>query len=230
MVDKNIVVVGGNSGIGKTLIQKLQNSGANVFVFARNSNSDFNTIEWDVTQDLPDLSSLPEVIHGLVYLPGTINLKPFHRLKLQDFQDDLNINLLGAIKITQALINNLKKAEPASLVYVSTVATKLGMPFHSSVAVSKSAIEGLAKSIAAEYAPKIRANVVAPSLTDTPLAGRLLSTDEKRAASDQRHPLKRVGKTEDISNAIYYLLSDDSSWVTGQVLGVDGGMGSVKIV
>ena len=104
------------------------------------------------------------------------------------------------------------------------------MPFHSSVAVSKSAIEGLAKSIAAEYAPKIRANVVAPSLTDTPLAGRLLSTDEKRAASDQRHPLKRVGKTEDISNAIYYLLSDDSSWVSGQVLGVDGGMGSVKIV
>ena len=179
---------------------------------------------------MPDLSSLPEVIHGLVYLPGTINLKPFHRLKLQDFQDDLNINLLGAIKITQALINNLKKAEPASLVYVSTVATKLGMPFHSSVAVSKSAIEGLAKSIAAEYAPKIRANVVAPSLTDTPLAGRLLSTDEKRAASDQRHPLKRVGKTEDISNAIYYLLSDDSSWVSGQVLGVDGGMGSVKIV
>lgn len=230
MVDKNIVVVGGNSGIGKTLIQKLQNSGANVFAFARNSNSDFNTIEWDVTEDLPDLSSLPEVIHGLVYLPGTINLKPFHRLKLQDFQDDLNINLLGAIKITQALINNLKKAEPASLVYVSTVATKLGMPFHSSVAVSKSAIEGLAKSIAAEYAPKIRANVVAPSLTDTPLAERLLSTDEKRAASDQRHPLKRVGKTEDISNAIYYFLSDDSSWVTGQVLGVDGGMGSVKIV
>jgi NAD(P)-dependent dehydrogenase (short-subunit alcohol dehydrogenase family) len=230
MVDKNIVVVGGNSGIGKTLIQKLQNSGANVFAFARNSNSDFNTIEWDVTEDLPDLSSLPEVIHGLVYLPGTINLKPFHRLKLQDFQDDLNINLLGAIKITQALINNLKKAEPASLVYVSTVATKLGMPFHSSVAVSKSAIEGLAKSIAAEYAPKIRANVVAPSLTDTPLAGRLLSTDEKRAASDQRHPLKRVGKTEDIANAIYYLLSDDSSWVTGQFLGVDGGMGSVKIV
>lgn len=230
MVDKNIVVVGGNSGIGKTLIQKLQNSGANVFAFARNSNSDFNTIEWDVTKDLPDLSSLPEVIHGLVYLPGTINLKPFHRLKLQDFQDDLNINLLGAIKITQALINNLKKAEPASLVYVSTVATKLGMPFHSSVAVSKSAIEGLAKSIAAEYAPKIRANVVAPSLTDTPLAERLLSTDEKRAASNQRHPLKRVGKTEDISNAIYYLLSDDSLWVTGQVLGVDGGMGSVKIV
>jgi NAD(P)-dependent dehydrogenase (short-subunit alcohol dehydrogenase family) len=230
MVDKNIVVVGGNSGIGKTLIQKLQNSGANVFVFARNSNSGFNTIEWDVTQDLPDLSSLPEVIHGLVYLPGTINLKPFHRLKIEDFQEDLNINLLGAIKITQALINNLKKAEPASLVYVSTAATKLGMPFHSSVAVSKSAIEGLAKSIAAEYAPKIRANVVAPSLTDTPLAGRLLSTDEKRAASDQRHPLKRVGKTEDISNAIYYLLSDESSWVTGQVFGVDGGMGSVKIV
>jgi NAD(P)-dependent dehydrogenase (short-subunit alcohol dehydrogenase family) len=230
MVDKNIVVVGGNSGIGKTLIQKLQNSGANVFVFARNSNSGFYTIEWDVTQDLPDLSSLPEVIHGLVYLPGTINLKPFHRLKIEEFQEDLNINLLGAIKITQALINNLKKAEPASLVYVSTVATKLGMPFHSSVAVSKSAIEGLAKSIAAEYAPKIRANVVAPSLTDTPLAGRLLSTDEKRAASDQRHPLKRVGKTEDISNAIYYLLSDESSWVTGQVLGVDGGMGSVKIV
>ena len=230
MVDKNIVVVGGNSGIGKTLIQKLQNSGANVFVFARNSNSGFYTIEWDVTQDLPDLSSLPEVIHGLVYLPGTINLKPFHRLKIEEFQEDLNINLLGAIKITQALINNLKKAEPASLVYVSTVATKLGMPFHSSVAVSKSAIEGLAKSIAAEYAPKIRANVVAPSLTDTPLAGRLLSTDEKRAASDKRHPLKRVGKTEDISNAIYYLLSDESSWVTGQVLGVDGGMGSVKIV
>jgi len=230
MVNKNIVVVGGNSGIGKSLIQKLEKKGATVYSLARNIEGSPNSILWDVNEDLPNLDSFPDVIHGLVYLPGTINLKPFHRLKMEEFQNDLNVNVLGAVKITQALINNLKKAEPASVVFVSTVASKLGMPFHSSVSLSKSALEGLAKSIAAEYAPKIRANVVAPSLTDTPLAQRLLSTEDKRAASDNRHPLKRVGNPEDIANSILFLLSEDSSWVTGQVLGVDGGMGSVKIV
>lgn len=228
MENKNFVVVGANSATGKKVIDILNHNGAQVFAIARSATG--NQIAWDAENDVPDISQLPETIHGLVYLPGTIQLKPFHRLTMADFQADLNINVFGAIKITQALINHLKKADPASLVFVSTVAAKLGMPFHSSVALSKAALEGLSKSIAAEYAPKIRANVIAPSLTQTPLAERLLSTPEKIEASNKRHPLQRVGNPEDLANAIVFLLSEQSSWITGQTLGVDGGMGSLKMI
>lgn len=233
MQGKNIVVVGGNSGIGRVLVEKLVNTGANVFAFGRKQ-EDFhpqvNFSFWDVTEGDPSTEHIPEIIDGFVYLPGTINLKPFHRFKPEEFELDYQVNVKGAVTISQKLINQLKKVSPASMVFVSTVAAKLGMPFHSSIAMAKSALEGLAKSIAAEYAPKIRANVVAPSLTNTPLAERLLSTDERKEASANRHPLKRVGNPKDIANAIFFLLSDESSWMTGQVIGVDGGMGEIKQV
>jgi NAD(P)-dependent dehydrogenase (short-subunit alcohol dehydrogenase family) len=137
---------------------------------------------------------------------------------------------LGAIKTIQKLLPNLKKSESASIVLFSTVAAKIGMPFHSSVAASKSAVEGLVKSLAAEFAmQKIRVNALAPSLTDTSLASQLLSTPEKRESSDKRHPLQRIGKPEEIAELISFLISEKSAWMTGQIIGIDGGMGAVKI-
>jgi NAD(P)-dependent dehydrogenase (short-subunit alcohol dehydrogenase family) len=179
--------------------------------------------------DLDALNDLPEVIDGLVFCPGSINLKPFNRLTTQDFLNDFNQNVLGAVALIQKILPNLKRANGASIVLFSTVAAKLGMPFHASVAASKAAIEGLAKSLAAEFAvSKIRVNVIAPSLTDTPLAAFLLNTDEKKEASGKRHPLQRIGTAEEIAQLVSFLLSDAASWITGQIIGADGGMGSLK--
>lgn len=172
----------------------------------------------------------PEVVDGLVYAPGSINLKPFNRLSVDDFKNDFEINVLGAVKMIQKLLPNLKKSESASVVLFSSVAAKLGMPFHASIAASKNAVEGLTKSLAAEFsAQKIRVNAIAPSLTDTNLASQLLATPEKREASAKRHPLQRVGTAEEIAEMAAFLVSDKSSWITGQVFGIDGGMGSVKL-
>jgi NAD(P)-dependent dehydrogenase (short-subunit alcohol dehydrogenase family) len=165
----------------------------------------------------------------LVYCPGTINLKPFHRFSIEDFQKDYEVNVLGAIKVLQACLKGLKKSESASVVLFSTVAVQVGLGFHSSISSAKGAVEGLAKSLAAEWAPnKIRVNVVAPSLTDTPLASALLGNEDKKEASNKRHPLGRYGQPEDIAGAAVFLLSTDASWMTGQVLHLDGGMSSVK--
>jgi NAD(P)-dependent dehydrogenase (short-subunit alcohol dehydrogenase family) len=228
----NYLVAGGSSGIGLALTKKLAGEGHTVYVASRTSDNldgieNVYHLEIDVTKNF-EISGLPDELHGMAYCPGSINLKPFHRLKVDDFQNDFEINVLGAIKLTQQVLDQLK-AGKGSLVFFSTVASKLGMPFHASVAVAKSGIEGLAKSIAAEYAPKIRANVIAPSLTDTPMAGKLLNNDKKRESSNERHPLKRVGTPDELADMAAFLLSDKSSWITGQVIGLDGGMGSVKI-
>lgn len=229
---KNYVVVGGSSGIGLAITKNLSEKGHNVYVVSRTADKlagldNVFHMEIDITKEV-NLENLPDQVHGLAYCPGTINLKPFHRIKPEAFQEDWEINVMGAIKVIQSAIKKLKAGE-ASIVLFSTVAAKLGMPFHASVAASKSALEGLAKTIAAEYAPVLRCNVVAPSLTDTPLAERLLSTDQKRESSAERHPLKRVGTADDIANMAVYLMSEEGSFITGQVLGVDGGMGSTKI-
>lgn len=172
---------------------------------------------------------LPEALHGLVYCPGTINLKPFHRLSLDEFRNDFQINVVGAVAVLQACMNRLKKVEGASVVLFSTVAAKVGMSFHGSVSASKGAIEGLVKSLAAEWAPGlIRLNAVAPSLTDTPMGHFLVNSPEKIDSSNKRHALGRFGQPADIAAAVTFLLSDESSWVTGQIFGVDGGMGSLK--
>lgn len=172
----------------------------------------------------------PETIDGLVYAPGSINLKPFNRLSTNDFKNDFEINVLGAVKSIQKLLPNLKRAETASIVLFSSVAAKLGMPFHASISASKSAIEGLTKSLASEFSSyKIRVNAIAPSLTDTNLSAQLLSSSEKREASAKRHPLQRVGNAAEMAEMASFLLSDKSSWITGQILGIDGGMGSIKL-
>ena len=227
---KNILIIGASSGIGAALASQL-NDGANQLYLASRtkgsaSGSNVHYQEIDVMKDFE--LDLPEQLDGLVYCPGTINLKPFHRLKEEDFLLDFKVNHLGAVKVIQQALKALKKSEGASIVLFSTVAVQTGLTFHSSVASAKGAIEGLGKALAAEFAPTIRVNVVAPSLTDTPLAERLLSSDDKKKANADRHPLKSIGMAEDMANTARFLLGDDSRWITGQVISVDGGMGSLR--
>ncbi|MDI1317878.1 SDR family oxidoreductase [Flavobacterium sp.] len=229
---KNILLIGGSYGIGLELAKELQND-CKVYLASRtNENlSGLNVIHitYDATVDTLDTSMLPAVIDGLVYCPGSINLRPFRGLKLETFESDMQINFFSMIKVVQSLLPQLTASEQSSIVLFSSVAVKMGMPFHTSVAAAKGAIEGFAKALAAEYAPKIRVNVIAPSLTDTPLAEKFLSTDEKREKSAQRHPLRRVGTTEDIAQMASFLLSEKSSWISGQIFPVDGGMSSLLV-
>lgn len=232
--DKNILIIGGTSGIGAALINNLLETEANIYMASRKepdeqiSNKVTHTT-LDVLEIGEELEELPEALHGLVYLPGTITLKPFQGLKAADFQRDFEINVLGAIKVIEKCIKRLKKADGASIVLFSTVAAQLGLNYHTSVAAAKGALEGFGRSLAAEFASKkVRVNLVAPSLTDTPLAKNLLSSEEKKEASDQRHPIGRYGQPIDIANMAQFLLSDQSNWITGQVMHVDGGLSTLK--
>lgn len=226
---KNILVVGGTSGIGYAVIQGLLAKGAAIWNISRTP-INLNRVHHqsvDITGSV-DIINLPESLDGLVYCPGSINLKPFNALKTEDFQQDWEVNVMGFIKILKLALKPLKTKQ-SSIVLFSTVAVSQGMSYHASVAASKGAIEGLTVSLAAEYARNgIRVNAIAPSLTDTPLAKQLLSTEEKRKASDDRHPLKRIGQPEDISEMTLFLLSDASSWMTGQIIHLDGGMSSIR--
>ncbi len=229
---KNIVLIGGSHGIGLETAKNLAED-HNVFIASRTSEqlSDLNVkhLEFDVTKDKVEDLDLPDTIDGLVYFPGSINLKPFKMLKPEAFQEEMNLNFMSLVKVVQGLLPKLKNSEQASLVFFSTVAVKVGMPFHTSVAAAKGAIEGFSKALAAEYAPSFRVNVIAPSLTNTPLAEKLLSNDEKKKKMDERHPLKRVGQAKDIANLVVFLLSEKSSWMTGQVLGMDGGLSTINL-
>lgn len=231
-MSKHYLIVGGSSGIGLQLTNDLLQQGHEVTVLSRSegnwiSRERLNFISYDITES-KTLEFSAESLDGFVYCPGSINLKPFHRLKKSDFQKDLEINVLGAIETLQQALPLLKKAEKASVVFFSTVAVEQGMGFHASIAVAKGALEGLTRSLAAELAPKIRVNCIAPSIVETPLAERLLSTPEKIEASAKRHPLESIGSPEDIASTAAFLLSDSSKWMTGQILHVDGGLSSVK--
>jgi len=229
---KNILLIGGSHGIGNALAQLIQTD-YNIYIASRNEEGlegiEATYINYDVENGNLDTENLPEVLDGFVYCPGSINLKPFKMLSEETFEQDMQLNFFGLIKSLKAVTERLKKSDQASLVFFSTVAVKVGMPFHTSVAASKGAIEGFAKSLAAEYAPNFRVNVIAPSLTDTPLAEKLLGNEKKREKMDERHPLKRVGTPDDIAKIASFLLSENSSWVTGQILGVDGGMSTLNV-
>ncbi|QBZ98658.1 SDR family NAD(P)-dependent oxidoreductase [Flavobacterium sangjuense] len=229
---KNILLIGGSYGIGHELAKELQKEN-NVFVASRTnenlSNLNVTHISFDATTDTIDSSKLPAVIDGLVYCPGSINLRPFRGLKLETFESDMQLNFFSMVKVIQSVLPQLTAAEQSSIVLFSSVAVRMGMPFHTSVAAAKGAVEGFAKALAAEYAPKIRVNVIAPSLTDTPLADKFLNNEEKREKSAQRHPLKRFGTAQDISQMANFLLNEKSSWISGQIFHVDGGMSTLLV-
>jgi NAD(P)-dependent dehydrogenase (short-subunit alcohol dehydrogenase family) len=208
----------GNKVIGTYNTHPIENTNPNI------SYHSLNVLDAEL-----NFSYLPEILDGVVYCPGSINLKPFGRIKPEEFTNDFNLQVGGLIKILQATFPALKKSEYASVVVFSTVAVQVGMPFHSQVSTSKGAIEGLSKALAAEFSPSIRVNCIAPSLTETPLAAQLLNTEEKKSAIALRHPLKKIGTAADIANMASFLLSEKAGWITGQVLHVDGGMSTVKI-
>ena len=224
-------MIGGSYGIGLPLV-KILNKEFNVHVACRTNDQlqseNVNLIKFDALNDEFDNSLIPDEIHGFVYLPGSINLRPFKGLSVEAFKQDLEINLISLIKVLKTVMPKLVAADNSSIVLMSTVAVQRGMPFHSSVSASKGAIEGLTKSLAAEYAPKIRVNAVAPSIVDTPLANRFLNNDLKIEKSAQKHPMKRVGNSADIAETINFLLSEKSSWMTGQIIGVDGGTSTLS--
>ena len=226
---KTILLIGGSHGIGLDVVDQLKET-HNLLVASRTelpeSHKNITRIQFDATEDVLNMDDIPN-LDGFVYCPGSINLKPFKMMSLETFENDMEINFFGLIRVVKDIIPKMK--DDSSMVFFSTVAVSNGMPFHTSVAAAKGAIEGFAKSLAAEYAPKVRVNVVAPSLIDTPLASRLLNNDKKRESMGERHPLKRVGKPEDIGNIVSFLLSDKSAWMTGQVIGVDGGISTLNL-
>ena len=228
----NYLLVGSSSAIALGVIATLIENGHEVWTISRgvdgtNVGKHHKTLDI-VNESIPE-NFLPDTLHGLVYFPGTITLKPFHRISIEEFLFEYQINFLGGVKSIQSALPALKKGS-GSVVLISSVAATIGLGFHASIASSKAALEGLSKSLAAEYAPMIRFNVVAPSITDTPLAAKLLDTNEKKLNSGKRHPLNRVGEVGDISSSILFLLGSQSSWITGQTLHVDGGLSTLKVL
>lgn len=226
----NILVIGGTKGIGAALVKRLANQ-HQVFVWARTA-TDIEGVQVTVNNPVaavPDVSDLPEVLDAVVYCPGSINLKPFARLSAEDFLQDFSINLLGAVRSLQLLTPRLKKSPQASVVLFSSVAATCGMPYHASIAASKAAVEGFVRSLAAEWAPHIRVNAIAPSLTATPLAEKWVNSPEKIEAAAKRHPLQRIGDADEIAALAEFLISPAAAFITGQVIAADGGMGQIKL-
>ena len=224
----NYLIIGANSGIGNEIAIKLRDQGHQVYTAQRNDSQNLASYQkFNALENELDLTQLPNQIDGLVYCPGSINLKPFNRLTTQDFYNDWQINFLGAVKVIQSVLPNLKSAK-GSIVLFSSVAAQTGMSFHASVAAAKAAIEGLTYSLAAEFAPLIRVNAIAPSLTDTPLANKLLSDENKKEAAAKRHPLQKYGHANDIASMACFLLSKDASFITGQIIKIDGGLSNLR--
>lgn len=233
MSSNHFLIIGGTSGIGASLSNQLTGQGHSVTTLSRRSDADFSIpgtthLQADVNNTQTPLPELSLPINGLVYCPGSITLKPFRSLKADDFINDFQINLLGAVRCVQQYLPRLLETPNPSIVLFSTVAVQTGMAFHASVSAAKGAVEGFGKALAAELAPKVRVNVIAPSLTATPMAEKLTNSEAKLKASEERHPLKRIGQPEEIASMAKYLLSPEAEWITGQVFHIDGGMSSLK--
>ncbi len=225
------LIIGASSGIGAALAATLEREGNELVVWNRHSpqhlKKEFRFSSVDVLLDDP-LPSIDETLDHLIYCPGNIRLKPFGSLKEEDFILDFRLNVMGAVKIIRHVLPALKKSTHASILLFSTVAVQTGMPFHSSITTSKGAIEGLVRSLAAEFAPRIRVNCIAPSLTATPLAAPLLNNEIKYKSALERHPLKKIGSPDDIASLASFLISENAQFITGQIWKVDGGIGSLK--
>jgi NAD(P)-dependent dehydrogenase (short-subunit alcohol dehydrogenase family) len=233
---KNILIAGGSSGVGLELARRIARGSGELSIWSRSAPTELAADSYthsvvDVSRPIAEQEpQVPDPIHGLAYCPGSITLGSFSRLSEEQFLSDFQLNLLGAVRVLKHCLPAFAP-EGASVVMFSTVAVQTGFAFHASIASAKGAVEALVRSLAAEYTSKrIRFNAVAPSLTDTPLAAALLSSEDKRAKAGQRHPLGRVGTAADPAAAAEFLLSADSSWVTGQVLAVDGGYSSLRLV
>ena len=223
---KRHLIIGGSGGIGSAIINQLP-EGDEVINFSRHEPEVNRSIEHYNIDVLNDELPAIENLNSIIYCPGSINLKPINSLKIEDFQNDFNINVLGAVRVIKAYHRDLKR-NGGSIVTFSTVASKIGMPFHSSVAAAKSAVEGLTLSLAAEFAPKVRVNCIAPTVTNTPLAGHLLRSEKAKESTADRHPLKRYIEPAEIASMAVYLVGEHAKGITGQIIGIDAGIGSVK--
>lgn len=224
---KTYFVAGHRSGIGRALTELLLNRGDAVVGLSRSASGLAHPKLTEVHADVLDWdgSGLPDQLDGLVYAPGSINLKPFKGYKPEEFRSDFEINALSAALLLQKAEKALRAGNGSVLLF-STVAVAQGMSYHASIAMAKGAVEGLVRSLAAEWAPAVRVNALAPSLTDTPLASKLLGNEARAAAAAERHPLRRVGQAGELAHAGLALL--DNPWISGQILGVDGGMSSLR--
>lgn len=226
---KNIVIVGGSKGIGQAIVNSLveENKIINISRSAPLlSHANLTHITCDVLNDeLPEI----EAIDTLIYCPGSINLKPISRLKLDDFRNDFEINVIGAVKTIQHILPKIKNGKNPSILLFSTVATKLGMPFHASVAAAKSGVDGITKSLGAELAPTIRVNAIAPTVTDTDLASKLLRNERMIENITERHPLKKYLKPEEVADLATFLISDKAKSISGQIFELDCGIVNFKI-
>ena len=225
---RHILIIGGTKGIGKAIIDLLIEE--NKIICMSRSVSDYNHenynhIQLDATLDnYPDL----EKIDSLVYCPGSINLKPISTLSIEDFRNDFELNVIGAVKSIKKYLPILKKGEKPSILLFSTVATKLGMPYHASVSASKSAIDGIVKTLGAELAPKIRINAIAPTITNTELASKILRNEKVLENMIERHPLKKILSASEVAKMAKFLISEDGSSISGQIINMDAGIVSFK--
>ena len=226
---KNIVVIGGSKGIGAAIVHS-QIQHHNVINISRTApeitSNNLTHYSCNILEDeLPDIAS----IDTLIYCPGSINLKPVSRLKIDDFRNDYEINVIGAVKSIQKYLPILKKGTNPNILLFSTVATHLGMPFHASIAAAKSAVEGLVKTLAAEFAPVIRVNAIAPTVTDTTLASKLLRNEKMIENIAERHPLKKFLQPQEVAYMADFLISDKAGSTSGQIFTIDCGIVSLKL-
>ena len=225
---KNFLIIGGTKGIGKAIVEEVIEHNK-ITCLSRNKtdfvHKNYSHVKFDaLSDDLPDLDS----IDCLIYCPGSINLKPISTLSLDDFRNDFELNVIGAVRAIKKYLPLLKKSENASILLFSTVATKLGMPYHASVSVAKSGIDGLVKTLGSELAPKVRINAIAPTITNTDLASKILRNEKVVENMVERHPLKMILSPKEVAKMASFLVSEDASSISGQIFNMDAGIVSFK--